>query len=72
MTTVTIAERIVIIKGVKNRAVHFDFRWQWILRCGPRADTSQAAAIECQFAQDSRRSAGPDWKQSVLSAKGRS
>jgi len=37
MTTVTITDQIVMIKGVKNRTVHFDFRWQRILRCGPRA-----------------------------------
>jgi len=28
MTIVMITERIMMIKGVKNGAVHFDFRWQ--------------------------------------------
>jgi len=48
MTTVTITDRIMMIKGVKNRTVHFDFRWQRILRCGPRvrACTTQEASIE--------------------------
>jgi len=48
MTTVTTTDRIMISKGVKNRTVHFDFRWQRIIRYGPRAraGTTQESSIE--------------------------
>jgi len=38
-----------MIKGVKNRAVHYDLRWQQAPRlknCGPRDGITQAASIE--------------------------
>jgi len=36
IATVTIEERIVRIKGVRNRAAHFDFHWQR----APRSDVT--------------------------------
>jgi len=32
MTIVTIKEGIMMIEGVKKRAIHFDFRWKWASR----------------------------------------
>jgi len=48
IASVTIEERIVRIKGVRNRGAHFDFRWQRTPRkyCGSHVGTTQAVSIE--------------------------
>jgi len=75
------------IKGDKNRKVNFDFRWQRAPRLKllsvPRRQNTSSFGWKRKFARRVQGVArgplwhgapfgtGPDWKQSVQSAKGR-
>jgi len=71
---VTIEEGIVRMKGVRNRAAHFDFRWQRAPRIyrGSHTGTTQAFSIE---SVSLRRlvvgeAQGPFWRGARLEAVG--
>jgi len=69
MTIVVIKDAIMMIEGVKKRAVHFDFHWKTGLTLknyfGSRAGTTQAASIEIKLVGVALFGARPDWKPST-------